>query len=217
MGLTAVDMFTSANAVQAILAAVIRRSRTGKGARLELSLLETAIDFQFEILTAYLNNGGKVQDRSLISNAHVFLGAPYGIYKTQDGYIAISMGPITRLGELIGSDILCSFTNPSDWFDKRDIIKKALADHLLTRTTGEWLGVLEPADFWAAKVNTVHEMLADKGLAFADMIQEVERKNGTRLWTTRCPIRVDGEKLFCRKGSPVLGEDTESIKREFGL
>ena len=49
------------------------------------------------------------------------------------------------------------------------------------------------------------------------MIQEIERKNGTRVKTTRSPLRIDGEKLFAKKGSPVLGEDTDSINKEFNL
>ena len=57
----------------------------------------------------------------------------------------------------------------------------------------------------------------DPELNYCDMIQEIERKNGTRLKTTRTPLRINGEKLFARKGAPVLGEDTDSINKEFNL
>ncbi|MDC7235622.1 MAG: CaiB/BaiF CoA-transferase family protein [Spirochaetales bacterium] len=217
VGLAVVDQFTTANAVQAILASLIRRSRTGEGARVELSLIESAIDFQFEVLTTYLNNGEKMSERSKVNNAHNFLGAPYGIYKTKDSFIALSMGPLQVLADLLECEGLKRYSDPDEWFDKRDEIKQTLAEHMPGRTTEEWLAVLEPADYWCARVNTTRELLEDEGLSRADMIQEIKRKNGTTLKTTRTPVRIDGDKLFCSKGAPVLGEDTDAINKEFGL
>ena len=72
--------------------------------------------------------------------------------------MAGSMGSITWLGSLIGSSKLEEYTDESEWFTKRDEIKQALADHLLNKTTREWLDILEPADYWAAKVNTIKEV-----------------------------------------------------------
>ena len=217
IGLAAADMFTSMNVVEGVLAALVRKAKTGEGALIEASLLESAIDFQFEVLTTYLNNGNKLQERSYVNNAHAFLGAPYGIYKTKDNYMAVSMGSITWLGGLVGCAKLEEYTDESEWFTKRDEIKQILADHLLTKTTKEWLDILEPADYWAAKVNTIKDVVEDEELNHVDMIQEIERKNGTRVKTTRSPLRIDGEKLFAKKGSPVLGEDTDSINKEFNL
>ncbi len=217
IGLAAADMFTTMNIVEGILAAIIGRSKTGMGSLVEASLLESAIDLQFEVFTTYLNNNGAIQERSYVNNGHAYLGAPYGVYKTKDGYMAVSMGSITWLGSLIGSSKLEEYTDESEWFTKRDEIKQALADHLLNKTTREWLDILEPADYWAAKVNTIKEVVEDPELNYCDMIQEIERKNGTRLKTTRTPLRINGEKLFARKGAPVLGEDTDSINKEFNL
>ncbi|MFI3248929.1 MAG: CoA transferase, partial [Rikenellaceae bacterium] len=100
---------------------------------------------------------------------------------------------------------------------RRDEIKTVLTDHLATRTTREWLDKLEPADYWAAKVNTIADVVNDPEMNHCDMFQEVVRKNGVTLKTTRCPLRIDGEKLFAQRGAPVLGEDTESINKEFNL
>ena len=57
MGLAIADMFTGAHLVQGILAALVRRGVNGKGALVEVSLLESIIDFQFEVLTTHLNDG----------------------------------------------------------------------------------------------------------------------------------------------------------------
>lgn len=217
IGVAAVDMFTTMNVVEGVLAALFAREKTGKGALIQASLLESSIDFQFEVMTTYLNNGNQLQPRCAVSNAHPYLGAPYGIYQTKDGYMAVSMGSVTVLGELLDCPSLIEYTNPQEWYSKRDEIKQKLAEHLLTETTGYWLDILEPADFWAARVNTIADVAANEELRHADMIQEIVRRNGVKLKTTRSPLRVNGEKLFSSKGAPVLGEDTDRIDVEFGL
>ena len=217
IGLAAIDMFTSMNVVEGILATLLRRTKTGKGALVEASLLESSIDFQFEVFTTYLNNGGKTQERCRVSNAHPYLPAPYGIYKTKDGYLALAMGSILVLGDLLECPKLLEYQNEDEWFTQRDEIKEILGEHLKTRTNSEWLARLEPADYWAAKVNTIHDVVNDPEINNCDMIQEVVRNNGTKVKTTRCPLRIDGQKMFASKGAPVLGEDTDAINKEFNL
>ena len=217
IGLAAIDMFTSMNVVEGILACLLRRSKTGEGALVEASLLESSIDFQFEVLTTYLNDGGNVQERCRVSNAHPYLPAPYGIYKTQDGYLALAMGSILVLADLLECEKLLEYQDVNGWFDNRDEIKTVLTNHIATRTTQAWLDRLEPADYWAAKVNTIADVVNDPEMNHCDMFQEIVRKNGVTLKTTRCPLRIDGEKIFASKGAPVLGEDTEAINKEFNL
>ncbi len=217
IGLAAIDMFTSMNVVEGVLASLVRKGKTGEGARVEASLLESSIDFQFEVMTTFLNNDHKLQERSSINNAHPYLGAPYGVYKTKNGFMAVSMGSITWLGELLGSEELQKYTDSDEWFTKRDEIKTKLAEHLLTNDTEYWLEILEKADYWAARVNTIKDVVENPELNHCDMIQEIERKNGVKVRTTRSPLRIDGEKLFAKKGAPALGEDTDAINAEFGL
>ena len=217
VGLAVVDMFTSANTVQAILAALIARGRTGQGAFIETSMIEAAIDYQFEVATTYLNDGGEVQPRCQVNNAHNYLGAPYGIYKTSDGYIALSMGSILTLGELIHCDGLAAYTDPASWYDKRDEIKGILKEHMTTNTTKYWLSLLEPADYWCGDVLNMDQLMHHECMEYVDMVQEVKRKNGSSIRTTRCPMRINGEKLFNDVGAPVLGEDTDRIKEEMNL
>ena len=104
-GLAVADMMAGAHLVQGILALLIRRGITNRGGKVEVSLLESTLDLQFEVLTTYLNDGGQLPQRSAVNNAHAYLGAPYGIYATSDGYLALAMGSITRLGELLGREL----------------------------------------------------------------------------------------------------------------
>ncbi|WP_260399919.1 CoA transferase, partial [Peribacillus simplex] len=85
--------------------------------------------------------------RSGFHNAHAYLGAPYGIYETKDGYIALAMGSILTLGKLLQCEELLQYTEQESWFDERDTIKQLLNCHLKTRSTKHWLDILERADY----------------------------------------------------------------------
>src|SRR2546428_10661028 len=67
-GLATADLMAGAHLVQGILACLGRRAVTGKGGRVEVSLLESVLDYQFEVLTTHLNDGGKLPERSTINN-----------------------------------------------------------------------------------------------------------------------------------------------------
>lgn len=216
-GLAVVDLFTGAHLVQGLLACLVRRSITGEGGLVQVSLLESILDFQFEVLTTYLNDGGKLPVRSTINNAHAYLSAPYGIYATSDGFIALAMGSIIVLGELLGCDALLPFTDPASWFEKRDEIKGILADHLKTQPTTHWLSILEPQDIWCADVLSWDRLVEHDSFKVLDMVQEVARSEEVKLDTLRCPIRIDGEIYKSRKGAPRIGEDNDHIMTEFGI
>jgi crotonobetainyl-CoA:carnitine CoA-transferase CaiB-like acyl-CoA transferase len=216
-GLAIADILTGAHLVQGILACLVRRSITGRGGHVEVSLLESMLDFQFEVLSTHLNDGRKAPQRSAVNNAHAYLAAPYGIYKTQDGYLALAMGSVTRLGELLECPGLTTFADPKSWFDRRDDIKRILVDHLSTRPTASWLDRLVPADYWCAPIMTWEELLQHEAFKRLDFLQEVERGSGARLTTTRCPITVDGDRLHSQRAAPRVGEHTKEIDAHFGL
>jgi crotonobetainyl-CoA:carnitine CoA-transferase CaiB-like acyl-CoA transferase len=216
MGVAAADILAGTHLVQGILTALFSRFTTGEGALVEVSMLESLLDFQFEVLTCFYNDGHALPKRSAVSNGHAYIGAPYGIYKTAEGYLALAMGDIPSLGRLLGCAAVLSYTNPSDWFDKRDEIKVILQDHLSLKSTPEWLAILEPADIWCAEVFDYDMLMKQDGYKVLEMEQVVSIGNQF-LKTTRCPIRVDGQILKSAKGAPSLGEHTSAIKKEFGL
>jgi CoA:oxalate CoA-transferase len=214
-GLAIGDLFAGAHLVQGLLACLVRRGITGEGGRVEVSLMESVLDFQFEVLTTHLNDGGLLPQRSAINNAHAYLGAPYGIYATADGFLALAMGSVGLLGELLQCPELSAVTDVKLYFTERDRIKAILRRHLATRTTAHWLSILEPADVWCSGVLTWHEMMEHEAFKVLDFVQEVTRREGVKLETTRCPIRIDGEIYKSAKGAPSLGQHTETILAEF--
>jgi crotonobetainyl-CoA:carnitine CoA-transferase CaiB-like acyl-CoA transferase len=216
-GLAVVDLYAGAHMVQGILACLVRRGVTGQGGLVQVSLMESILDFQFEVLTTYLNDGHQLPQRSAVNNAHAYLAAPYGIYKTSDGYLALAMGSIPVLGELLDCPSLTIYTDKETWFSQRDEIKQILVDHLITQSTQYWLDILEPQDIWCADVLDWDRLFAHEGFQTLEMVQEVARDEDVKLQTLRCPIRIDGERLFSSKGAPRIGQQTEKIAADFKL
>ncbi len=217
-GLAIADMLAGAAACQAVLAGLVRRGISGQGMHVETSLMEALVDFQFEVLTTYLNDGNRRPRRSDFRSAHAYLSAPYGIYPTADGFLAIAMTPIPKLADLLAMPELGAYRDdPKSWFDKRDDIKRLIAAKLETQTTDHWLAILEPADIWCAKVLDWPELMASPGFTALDMLQTVERADNVSIRTTRSPIRIDGHRPVSARAAPRIGEHTEAIRHEFGL
>lgn len=212
-GLSIADNLCGAQLVQGILAALIRRQKTGKGTKVEISLLESLLDFQFELLTTY-HSSGQQPRRSTISNGHPLLSAPYGIYATADGYIAIAMVDLHQLGKAIHCNAL--FQYPADEvFRQRDEIKHKLSAHLATETSAYWLQKMHAQDLWAMEVFDWEQLTGHDGYTCLQMEQTIVNKDESKIVTTRCPIRINGERIFSPMPAPQLGEHNESVKNEF--
>lgn len=213
MGLSLADMFAGQHLVQGVLGGLIRREKTGEGAYIEVSLLESILDVQVEVLTTFLNDGHELPVRSSVNNANAYINAPYGIYATKEGYLALAMGSIPVLGELLECPALTTYTDQREWATKRDEIKGILRDHLMTKRADEWLEVLEAHDIWCAKVMNWTELFETEAFRALKMIQPLQLDEETTLLTTRCPITIDGERYYSSKSAPALGQDNESYLR----
>ena len=187
LGISMADIFAGTHMVDGILACLVRRSRTGEGGRVEVSLLESILYLQLEGLTTYLNNDHQPPVRSRVCNAHPNVPAPYGIYETSDGYIAVSMGSVTRLGRILG------------------------------RPTSVWLTLLDDAGYWASAVLNWRQLTDSAAYQALDFSQDISRPGLPQLLTTRCPIRCDGHLLKSRKCAPRLGEDTAQVISDLSL
>ncbi|WP_075602384.1 CaiB/BaiF CoA transferase family protein [Saccharicrinis aurantiacus] len=217
IGLAVIDILSGAHLCQGILACLYRKLNAQVGGRVEVSMLESAIEYQFESITAFFTDGGQPTVRAKTNSAHAYLGAPYGVYPTQNGFIALAMGQIPFLGELLNCEELKVFTEVESWFTQRDEIKDILGKHLQTKDTTDWLAVLEPADIWCAEIMDWKTLFDTEAFKILDMIQEVNMGDGFSYKTTRCPIQINGALLKSEIGSPMKGEHTSKIKEEFSL
>ncbi|TYA65941.1 CaiB/BaiF CoA transferase family protein [Seonamhaeicola marinus] len=211
------DLITGVHLSQGILSSLIRKEKTGKGALVEVSLLESTLDFQFEVITTYLNDGHKKPVRAKQGNAHAYLGAPYGIYKTQDGYIALAMGSLIRLGEILQCEDLTKYSDSDSWFSQRDEIMDILRSFLINNTTAHWLGLLESEGIWCSDVFDYETLLNHEAYNVLNWDQKLQLLSGEEVHTTRCPIRINEERVFAEKPAPRVGQHTEAIIKEFNL
>ena len=213
-GIAVGDILSGAQLVQGIIAALIRRQKTGTGALIEVSLMESLLDFQFELLTTYFTNNKQPQ-RSSINNGHPLLSAPYGLYKTTDGYIALAMMDIHELADAINCKELKNFSK-EEIFAKRDEIKKILAACFVSGSSSHWIEQLHESGLWAIEVFDWEQMMNHDAYNVLQMEQEIN-VNGKKIKTTRCPIRINGERLHADKAAPKLGEHNKHVMEEFGI
>lgn len=221
-GLSIADHLTSCHLAQGVTALLLRRVRTGLGGLVQTSLLESMLDLQFELLSTHLNDASVTVQRNGSHSAHAFLPAPYGTYPTSDGYLALAMNPIPRVGELLGIEYLQNLTDEQAWWDERDEIEELLACHLRTDTTARWLELLDAADVWCAPVLTLEQLVEHAGFASIQMTQQVRRpgvvtESGADLvlTTTRSPIRIDGHRLANAAPAPKLGQHNDQVASAF--
>ena len=215
MGLAAADMFAGHFLAQGILACLVRRGTTGKGGLVETSLLESLLDFQFEVLTTYFNDGRRPPQRSAVGNGHAYLAAPYGVYRTRDGWLALAMMPLAKLGELLELPELGNVSK-QEGFDRRDEIKRTIGARLRERTTDQWKAILEPADVWCAEVLDWPRLVEHAAFKVLNWTHPIRHTNGHTIIACRCPIRIDGELMTSPKSAPKVGEDQQAIAEEFG-
>lgn len=213
MGLAVADMMAGNALAQGILAALVGRGIHGRGAKIDTSLFEVMLDFQFEVLTTHLNDGGRVPERSAVNGAHAYLGAPYGVYETSDGFLALAMTPsLRKLAELLEVEGLEEYyDDPGALLTRRDRIKQAMAGRIRSRTTSEWLAVLQPADIWCSEVLDWPTMRESEAYKLLDFEQTIERGGDIALTALRSPLRIDGATLKSDRAAPSLGQNNDAF------
>ena len=221
VGLSIADHLMSCHIAEGVTALLVRRFRTGLGGLVQTSLLEAMLDLQFELLSTHLNDSSVTVARGGPHSANAFLSAPYGTYPTSDGYLALAMNPVDRIGELLGIAELAELHDPQEWWTRQDHVSEVLAEHFARQSTDHWLAILDPADVWCAPVLTLEELVAHEGFEAIAMTQQVTRESASgaapvTLTTTRSPLRIDGRTIATSRPAPRLGEHTDAIRAEFG-
>ena len=217
VGAAVSDIITGTHLAHGILASLLKRIKTGKGALVEVSLLEPTLDLQFEVLTTYLNDGNKLPSRAEKGSANPYLGAPYGVYKTKNSYLSLAMGSLLNIGKIIGCNAIAAFEDPNSWFEKRDEIMAILTAEFIQKNTEEWITLLESQGVWCSEVFNYDDLLNHEGYKVLQMDQTLELLSGEKVRTLRCPIRMNDARLFSPKPAPRVGQHTADIIKEFNL
>ncbi len=216
VGLPIADISAGANLAQGLLAALFRHARTGLGAHVETSLLEALIDMQFEFLTTYLNNGQIPPERLSTGSAHGYLPAPYGVYDTADGHLALAMSSLTQLGDLLDlPDLKIYEHNPATAFQNKDLIRHRLQTKLYTRSAANWETELTAQGIWCAKVLDWSQMLQTEIMQSLQMTSPPDSKPAVH--TIASPLRMNGNRPAPATRAPALDAQGNAILEEYGL
>jgi crotonobetainyl-CoA:carnitine CoA-transferase CaiB-like acyl-CoA transferase len=212
VGTAAVDQHGAALLALGVLAALFGAARTGKGCRVDVNLLSAALDLQIEPLNYFLS-GARLRPRSEAGLSTTFHDAPYGVHRTRDGWIAVSLAPVSRLARVTGSGTLAGFRD-DEGFSRREEISAALGAVLAERTTQEWLDLFRPAGIWSAPVQEYAQVVDDPQVRWNRSFLEFDHPRAGRVRVLGHPIRYDGQAPPLRRRPPLLGEHTDEILRE---
>jgi crotonobetainyl-CoA:carnitine CoA-transferase CaiB-like acyl-CoA transferase len=189
-----------------ILAALLARVRHGVGQRVEVDLFHATIAVQCQEISAMVNLGLDVP-RSAAGIAQPWLDAPFGIYRTADGWIALSMGDLTQVAGVVDDAELAGL---DPWAD-RDEIKRRIDRRTPDHTTAWWLDRLLAAGLWAAPVRTMREAVDELRADGSPLVVTTEHPNGREIELIGCPITLSETPWRQRRRPPAVGEHTREV------
>lgn len=214
-GLTVVDALSAKEVALNTLVALFHRERTGEGQKVETNLLNAAVDLQCQELTAALNMDVE-WERSKEGVGTVAREAPYGLYETKDGHVAISTTPIDVIDQVLDLGTLPPHETSQELYENRDAIHARINDRTKEYESDELLDQLLEADVWASKVKGYDELAEDPQVQHNDMIVEVEHPSAGTFKTTGLPAEFSKTPGKIESPPPRVGEHTEEILTELG-
>ena len=215
VGSAVVDQHAAVLAAFGIVAALQERERTGRGRMVESNLLNAALDLQIEPFTYYLNKGPLWQ-RSSPAMGSRFHPAPYGVYRTADGWIAISLTTTAKLAAALDRPDLARFDHPKDTVNHREEIHRIVSESLRQRTTQAAMQAFDEHDIWYAPVNDYEHVEADPQVKHNGIVVDIDHPDAGRVKLMAHPVRYDGEAPPVRRLPPRPGEHTREVLGEAG-
>lgn len=216
-GVGIADLYTGLHIVVGILVALAHRERTGEGQRVEVDLFSCTAAVQQQELTYYLSHRSLPPrpNRNMVS---IFANAPYGVYATSDGHVAIAMTPLPVLAEAIDLPEVARFDSIESSLEHRDALYDLIAARLATLSTAECLERLLAHDVWCAAVQDYEGLLEDAQFTHNDLLWDVpvgedghESGDGTTFQTIGSPFTFSGTPARVHRGVPRLGEHTDEV------
>lgn len=205
-------------AAMGILAAYIQRLKTGRGQRVDTSLLEAGIIHTAWPSAIYFATG---VSQGPLGSGHP-LSAPYQAFETADGWInigAANQANWLRMVDIIEMPELNDdprFSNNAVRMRNLPALVELLTARFKTHSTDEWLTVLEQAGVPAGPVLSIGEMLNDPHVLARDMVVEVEHQTVGKTRTLGSPVKFSETPTNIRRAAPVLGQHTREILSEYG-
>ena len=212
-GVALLDIGTGLHAATAICAALYERERSGKGQRIELSLLGVQLATLINAASAYLV-GGEVMGPQ--GNAHVAI-APYRAFRAADGYILIGAANdpmFARLCDALGVSELARdhrFTSNAARVAHREELEAAIGERLAGATVSEWVDRIGAAGVAVAPVNSIKEVFSDPQVVASGQVVPFEHTTLGQIHLVGSPVHMSRTPVSYQGAPPILGEDTEEV------
>ena len=212
VGALIVDALTGLYAAQAVGVALYARERRGKGARLDLSLTQSAAAILGHKLAEHVLEGGSPQ----------IINVPTGAHRTQDGWVMIALlreADFARLVTALGAPKLAAdprFSSFAARAENSPAIFAALGAIFATRTTAHWLGVLRAADILSDRINGFDDWVADPQIVATGGAVAVEPADMPAFKVPRTP-GISAAVDAALSPAPRIGEHGSAILAELGL
>jgi crotonobetainyl-CoA:carnitine CoA-transferase CaiB-like acyl-CoA transferase len=220
MGATIADHMSSQHLASGILAALFARVTTGRGQRVDVSLVGGAIWAQASEFSAYLASG-KIPGRS--NGGHPLINGTYGILATANGHIAV-VGVVAAarpaFAKLMGNEALFDdprFAAPLMSEENKIALLGVLGPMFATKTTDEWMTELRAIGARCAPVRDYAAIVADPDVYENGYLVKVQDPNRGEYTVVGSPLRMSDTPMVPSVRAPELGEHTEEVLLELGL
>lgn len=218
VGVAVADICAGMFAAFAILAALLARDQTGRGQRIDVSMLDGQIAWLTYQASAYFATG---TDPVRMGSAHPAI-VPYQAFRTSDGHINVAVGSESiwqRFCAAIAQPELAADpryrTNQDRVANRTDLVQR-LKELFVLHPIGYWRELLDQAAVPNGPVYRLSEVFADQQLASPGMVVEVDHPAAGRIRQIGLPIQFSEIPRVIRRPPPRLGEHTDPILRELG-
>ncbi|MCP4039899.1 MAG: CoA transferase [bacterium] len=212
-----IDVMTSELVCSAALAAIIARSKTGAGQRIEISLLDALTHAMANPIGAYQNANF---DTPRTGNRSLYF-APSGIYKCKDGKVVItcfSQKFFENLCRALDRDWVSDprFATIDARKQNEDELDRVLEERCMDFARDELVELLVAGDLLTAPINEMPDVVSDPQIRHNEMITSIEHTLEGSVDVTNIPIKFFGTPGGVRLPPPALGEHTDEILVELG-
>ena len=213
VGVAIIDLVAGLMLGKSIAAALFAREKLGVGQKIDTSLLEAEVACLINVGSNYLVEGNIPRRWG---NAHPSI-VPYQSFKTEDGYLVIgvaSEGIWRRFCQAIGRAEWADdsrFEKNSNRVENRSLLIGLLAEIFLSRSTDEWLKLLNSAEVPCAPVQTVDQVFKAPQVLHREMLVQVEHPTAGTVRMAGIPVKFSLTPASVRLPPPLLGQHNEEV------
>lgn len=218
IGVAMTDLTTGLYVHGAIMAALIGRSRTGKGVHIDASLFESQIASLANIASSYLVGG---QEAIRWGTAHPSI-VPYQVFPSSNSFFMVGAGNDSQFKKLcsaLGEPSLAEderFNTNGQRVKNREILIKILEDHFARESTEIWCEKIAKLGIPIAPIRNIEQTFHHPQAIDRQVVTEVDHPRAGRIKINSPAVRYGDGKMQVSRAPPVLGQDNEDVLTELG-